>query len=195
MVEGPATITREWGQRRITVTTNVRGRDMGSFVAEARRKVAEKVALPQGRCTIEWGGQFGNLERARVRLLIVVPLALVLIFGLLYMTYHNIADALLNGYKRKFLGFRMLPATEDALELLDRIQDRQRGSALAEQAGLRKADYYYNAGKFEDAVAEYTLFLTRYKYSQYVRKAEIRRFVEDVMATFTDGTAVKVLAD
>ncbi|HVT82412.1 MAG TPA: outer membrane protein assembly factor BamD [Phycisphaerae bacterium] len=88
---------------------------------------------------------------------------------------YNIADAFLNGYKRKFLGFRVLPATEDALELLDRIQDRQRGSALAEQAGLRKADYYYNAGKFEDAIAEYTLFLTRYKYSQYVRKAEIRR--------------------
>ncbi len=47
-VEGPSTITREWGQRRITVTANVRGRDLGSFVAEARRKIAEKVSLPVG---------------------------------------------------------------------------------------------------------------------------------------------------
>lgn len=96
---------------------------------------------------------------------------------------YNIADAFLNGYKRKFLGFRMLSGTEDALELLDRIQDRQRGSALAEQAGLRKADYYYNAGKFEDAIAEYTLFLKRYRYSQYTRKAEIRR-MEANLANF-----------
>ena len=49
MVEGPSTITREWGQRRITRHRNVRGRDMGSFVAEARRKIAEQVALPPGR--------------------------------------------------------------------------------------------------------------------------------------------------
>ena len=93
-MEGPSTITREWGQRRITVACNVRGRDMGSFVAEARRKVAEKVQLPPGRYHIEWGGQFENLERARTRLLIVVPLALVLIFGLLYLTYRNVVDAL-----------------------------------------------------------------------------------------------------
>jgi cobalt-zinc-cadmium resistance protein CzcA len=94
VVEGPSTITREWGQRRITVTCNVRGRDLGGFVAEARRKVAEKVALPSGRYHVEWGGQFENLERARARLLVVVPLALALIFGLLYLTYHNVADAL-----------------------------------------------------------------------------------------------------
>ncbi len=64
VVEGPSTITREWGQRRITVTTNVRGRDLGSFVAEARQKIAEKVALPSGRYRIEYGGQFENLQRA-----------------------------------------------------------------------------------------------------------------------------------
>jgi outer membrane protein assembly factor BamD (BamD/ComL family) len=86
-----------------------------------------------------------------------------------------LADAFLNGYKRKFLGLRVLPVTEDALTLLDRIQDRQRGSAIAEMAGLRKADYYYNAGKFPEAVYAYTDFLRRYQYSQYVRKAEIRR--------------------
>ncbi len=94
VVGGPSTITREWGQRRITVTCNVRGRDLGSFVAEARRKVADQVALPGGRYHIQWGGQFEELERARSRLLIVVPAALVLIFVLLYLAYHNVVDAL-----------------------------------------------------------------------------------------------------
>jgi heavy metal efflux system protein len=93
-VEGPSTIKREWYQRRITVSANVRGRDMGSFVAEARQKVAEGVQLPAGRYRIEWGGQFEHLQRAQQRLLLVVPLALMLIFGLLYMTYHNVLDAL-----------------------------------------------------------------------------------------------------
>ena len=93
VVEGPSTITREWGQRRITVTANVRGRDLGSFVAEARKKIAEKVALPSPRYRIEYGGQFENLQSARTRLLVVVPLALALIFMLLYFTYHNIVDA------------------------------------------------------------------------------------------------------
>ena len=94
VVEGPSTIAREWGQRRITISCNVRGRDMGSFVAEARRKVADKVPMPSGRYRVEWGGQFENLQRAWTRLLIVVPLALALIFGLLYLTYHNVIDAL-----------------------------------------------------------------------------------------------------
>jgi cobalt-zinc-cadmium resistance protein CzcA len=93
VVEGPSTIAREWGQRRITVTCNVRGRDLGSFVAEARRKVADKVTLPGGRYHLTWGGQFENLERAQTRLLLVVPLALGLIFVLLYLTYHNVVDA------------------------------------------------------------------------------------------------------
>jgi cobalt-zinc-cadmium resistance protein CzcA len=92
-VEGPSTITREWGQRRISVTCDVRGRDLGSFVAEARRKVGEQVALPSDRYSIEWSGQFENYERARLRLLIVVPVAVVLIFVLLYFTYHNVVDA------------------------------------------------------------------------------------------------------
>jgi len=94
VVEGPSTITREWGQRRITVTCNVRGRDLGSFVAEAQRKVAEQVPMPVGRYDIQWGGQFQQLESARTRLLIVVPFCFVLIFGLLYLTYGNILDAL-----------------------------------------------------------------------------------------------------
>ena len=94
LVEGPSTITRNWGQRRISITCNVRGRDIGSFVAEARGRVAQQVPLPLGRYSLEWGGQFENYERARNRLLIVIPIAIAMIFTLLYFTYHNIIDAL-----------------------------------------------------------------------------------------------------
>jgi cobalt-zinc-cadmium resistance protein CzcA len=93
-VFGPETITREWGQRRITITCNIRGRDMGSFVADAKRKTGERVELPKGRYRLEWGGQFENYERARNRLAVVVPVAVVLILVLLYFTYHNLVDAL-----------------------------------------------------------------------------------------------------
>ncbi|HRA89003.1 MAG TPA: efflux RND transporter permease subunit, partial [Planctomycetaceae bacterium] len=92
-VEGPNTIKRDWYQRRITIEVNVRGRDMGSFVAEAQRVIAEKVQLPAGRYRIEWGGQFENLERAQTRLMIVVPVALLMILSLLYMTYRNWIDS------------------------------------------------------------------------------------------------------
>jgi cobalt-zinc-cadmium resistance protein CzcA len=94
VVEGPSTITRDWNQRRIVVTANVRGRDLGGFVDEAREKIAAAVALPPGRYRIEYGGQFEQLVRARTKLMIVVPLALGLIFVLLYFTYHNLVDAL-----------------------------------------------------------------------------------------------------
>ncbi len=94
VVEGPSTITREWYQRRITITSNVRGRDLGSFVAEARQRIAAEVPMPSPRYRVEFGGQFEHLERARNRLLLVVPLALALIFLLLYFTYHNLVDAL-----------------------------------------------------------------------------------------------------
>ena len=94
LIEGPATITREWGQRRIVVTTNVRGRDIGSFVAEAEQRMKDGLSLPPGRYFYEFGGQFEHLQRARTRLLYVVPLAGVLIFGLLYATYQNVVDAL-----------------------------------------------------------------------------------------------------
>jgi cobalt-zinc-cadmium resistance protein CzcA len=94
VVEGPSTITREWGQRRITVTCNVRGRDLGGFVDEARRKVAANVQMPPGRYQLTWGGQFEQMRRARLRLFIVVPLAFLMIFGLLFLTYRNVMDAL-----------------------------------------------------------------------------------------------------
>jgi cobalt-zinc-cadmium resistance protein CzcA len=93
LVQGPSTITREWGQRRITITANVRGRDLGSFVAEAQKIVDRNVQLPQGRYHLEWGGQFEHLISAERRLMIVVPLAMALILGLLYATYHNLVDA------------------------------------------------------------------------------------------------------
>jgi heavy metal efflux system protein len=94
IVEGPSTITRESGLRRITVSANVRGRDIGSFVAEARAKLKADFQLPPGRYSYNFGGQFEHLQRARTRLLIVVPVALALILGLLYMTYRNIVDVL-----------------------------------------------------------------------------------------------------
>jgi cobalt-zinc-cadmium resistance protein CzcA len=93
--EGPSTITREWGRRRITISCNVRGRDVGSFVAEARSRIAERVQLPPGRYFLEWGGQFENLERAQTRLMIVVPVALALIFVLLHMSLGSMRLALL----------------------------------------------------------------------------------------------------
>ncbi len=91
---GPSQIAREWGQRRVTVSVNVRGRDVGSFVAEARRKIDEQIVMPSARYHVEFGGQFENMIRARQRLIIVVPVALVLIFSLLYVTYGNIVDTL-----------------------------------------------------------------------------------------------------
>jgi cobalt-zinc-cadmium resistance protein CzcA len=94
-LEGPSTISRDWGQRRITVQANVRGRDVGSFVAEAQRRIGQEVRLPRGSYRIEWGGQFENLERARERLALVVPLVLALIGGLLYLTYRSVRDSLI----------------------------------------------------------------------------------------------------
>ncbi|MBI5940456.1 MAG: efflux RND transporter permease subunit [Caulobacterales bacterium] len=79
----PLTITREWGQRRIVIQCNVKDRDVASFVSDAQAAVAKEVPLPPGRWRIEWGGQFENLERARARLALVVPIALLSIFLLL----------------------------------------------------------------------------------------------------------------
>jgi cobalt-zinc-cadmium resistance protein CzcA len=90
--EGPSTINREWAKRRVVVQANVRGRDIGSYVAEVRKRIEREVSLPAGYY-VRFGGQFEHLERAQQRLLIVVPLALGLIFGLLYLTFRNLADA------------------------------------------------------------------------------------------------------
>lgn len=91
---GPNQISRENGKRRIVVTANVRERDLGSFVSEAQQAVAEKVKLPPGYW-ISWGGQFEQLVSATKRLTIVVPVALLLVFLLLFMSLGAVADALL----------------------------------------------------------------------------------------------------
>lgn len=91
--EGPSTIQREWGRRRLIVQANVRGRDLGGFVDEVQRRVAETVRLPEG-WFVRYGGQFEHYERARARLAVVVPLALGLVALLLYATYGRVVDAL-----------------------------------------------------------------------------------------------------
>lgn len=91
---GPNQISRENGKRRIVVTANVRARDLGSFVAEAEAAVADKVKLPPGYW-IGWGGQFEQLVSATKRLTIVVPVALLLVFLLLFMGMGSMADAAL----------------------------------------------------------------------------------------------------
>jgi cobalt-zinc-cadmium resistance protein CzcA len=93
-MEGPSTINREWGRRRITVQCNVRGRDVKSFVAEAKAKIGAQVKLPEGY-TIEWGGQFENMERANRKLMFVVPMALALIFVLLFFSLKSVRDVLI----------------------------------------------------------------------------------------------------
>lgn len=92
--EGPAQITRENIHRRIAVEANVRGRDLASFVADVQDAVSSQVTLPSGYY-IEYGGQFENLQRASSRLLLVVPVALFLIFVLLYTTFGAIKPAML----------------------------------------------------------------------------------------------------
>jgi cobalt-zinc-cadmium resistance protein CzcA len=91
---GPAQISREAVRRRIVVEANVRGRDMASFVAEARERLARELRLPAGYY-LKWGGQFENLEAATRRLAGVVPLALALIFAMLYLTFGAVRPAVL----------------------------------------------------------------------------------------------------
>ena len=91
---GPVQVNREQGQRRIVVMSNVRNRDLGSFVAEVRSKIGRDVALPPGYF-IEFGGQFENQDRATRRLMLIVPIAIALIFVLLYLTFASVKQALL----------------------------------------------------------------------------------------------------
>lgn len=94
VVEKVGMIAREMGQRRAAIMVNLRGRDVESFVLEARKKVAEKVALPSGY-TVEFGGQFKNLQEARARLAVIVPVALLVIFLLIFMAFGSLRQALL----------------------------------------------------------------------------------------------------
>ncbi|KUO63498.1 cation transporter [bacterium BRH_c32] len=92
--EGPSQISRERSQRRIVVEANVRERDIGSFVEEAQSKLDKTVKLPTGYY-LEWGGTFENLQSARTRLAVVVPLSLFLIFVLLFISFGSVKNALL----------------------------------------------------------------------------------------------------
>ena len=91
---GPNQISREDGKRRAVVTTNVRGRDLGSFIAETQARISREVELPAGYW-IDYGGTFEQLQSASTRLKIVVPLALLLIFGLLVALFRSAKDALI----------------------------------------------------------------------------------------------------
>jgi heavy metal efflux system protein len=92
--EGPNQVSRENGKRRVVVTAEARGRDIGSLVEEAQRKVAEQVSLPAGYW-LAWGGQFENFEAAQRRLAVVVPVCFALIFLLLLSALGSARDALL----------------------------------------------------------------------------------------------------
>ncbi len=91
---GPNQISRENGKRRVVVTANVRGRDIGSFVNEAQQKLEQQVKVPSGYW-ITWGGTFEQLQSASKRLQIVVPIALLLVFTLLFAMFNNVKDGLL----------------------------------------------------------------------------------------------------
>ena len=86
--EGPSEISRDAVRRRLLIQCNVRGRDLAGFVQEAQRRIEAEVRLPAGYL-LTWGGQFENLKQATQRLAIAVPIALALIFSLLYLTFHS----------------------------------------------------------------------------------------------------------
>ncbi len=92
VVEGPSAIQREWAKRRVVVQANVRGRDVGGFVADARAALG-RIELPEGYYAT-FGGQFENFQRAQQRLYFVIPIALLLVFSLLYLSYGRVSDAL-----------------------------------------------------------------------------------------------------
>ncbi|HEY3103995.1 MAG TPA: CusA/CzcA family heavy metal efflux RND transporter [Pyrinomonadaceae bacterium] len=91
-VQGPTMISSENGLLRGTVLLNVRGRDVGGFVDEAKNTIARQVQMPTGYY-VEWSGEYENQQHARSRLLLVVPIVLVVIFALLYITYHSALEA------------------------------------------------------------------------------------------------------
>ncbi|GAA0429184.1 efflux RND transporter permease subunit [Massilia aurea] len=91
---GPNQLSREEGKRRVVITANVRGRDIGSFVAAAQARIAQDVRIAPGYWTA-WGGQFENLTAAAERLRLIVPASLLLVFVLLYLVFNNLRDGLL----------------------------------------------------------------------------------------------------
>ena len=94
IVDGASIIARRENERQITVRTNIRGRDQGGFVAEAQARFAQAVQLPPGYRVV-WGGQFENLERARQRLVIILPATIAIIFVLLFLAFGSVLDTAL----------------------------------------------------------------------------------------------------
>ena len=94
VVDGPAQISRETAKRRIVVGINVKGRDLGGFVAELQQKVDAQVKLPEGYY-LDWGGQFENLQRALGHLMIIVPVTIAAIFFLLFLLFNSLRFATL----------------------------------------------------------------------------------------------------
>lgn len=94
LAPGPNQISRENGKRRLVVSANVRGRDLGGFVTEARDKIAQQIQLPSGYW-LDYGGTFEQLQSASQRLAVLVPVTLVMIFALLLMTFGSAKDAAL----------------------------------------------------------------------------------------------------
>ncbi|HYB43008.1 MAG TPA: efflux RND transporter permease subunit, partial [Candidatus Methylomirabilis sp.] len=94
MANGATIIARGENERQLTVRTNIRGRDHGSFVAEAQAKFAQEVPLPPGY-RVTWGGYFENFQRARERLTVVIPLTVAIIFAILFITFGSAIDSLL----------------------------------------------------------------------------------------------------
>jgi cobalt-zinc-cadmium resistance protein CzcA len=94
IVDGPVQVSREDGLRRIGIELNIKGRDIGTFVSEAKKEIKKMVSLPSGYYTT-WGGQFENQQRAMNRLMIIVPVTIAIIFLLLFFTFRSIQLALL----------------------------------------------------------------------------------------------------
>ncbi len=159
--DGPAQVSHEAGRRRVTVELNVRGRDLGGFVADAKAAIEASDVIPAGYFT-DWGGQFENLQEASRRLMIVVPLALALIFVMLYaangsatlaaLVYLNVPFAVTGGLFA--LALRGMPlsisagvgfialfgvAVLNGLVLISYIEERRRGGLSARDAAFEGA--------------------------------------------------------
>ncbi|MDZ4362573.1 CusA/CzcA family heavy metal efflux RND transporter [Brevundimonas sp.] len=161
IADGPNQISRSNGKRRMIVQANVRGRDLGSFVAEAQARVGEEVQPPAGGW-LDWGGQFENLQRASARLGLIVPIVFLTIGGLLFWALRSVKDAalvfagvplaLVGGALA--LGLRGMPfsisaavgfiavsgvATLNGLVLMQAIQERLAHGATPSEAALEGA--------------------------------------------------------
>jgi len=94
IIDGPAQISREAGKRRLVVGVNVEGRDLGGFVQEAQKRIAQQINIPQGY-TLDWGGQFENMQRAMSRLMLIIPITIAAIFFLLFILFNSLRMATL----------------------------------------------------------------------------------------------------